>query len=236
VYSYGCSRPTSSLLLSGSVVNLLILSLSAVTAFENFGAMFYTVLFLPSPRTRAGTSEALTRSFPQFLYKSPSSQQHHLYSSSPFQPQFSPNMQLPLYALTATFCRGAWTPQERHHICRDICTFSLSRIQERDHVVKARAYLGESLLFYSIVHGGICAESTLDEAFVLSQAQALDPIPPDQRGPLHGLAIGVKDVMNTKGIMWSLCSIKMLMSPRYAYPIWLSHLQTDINQALIHQQ
>ncbi|KAI1215178.1 amidase signature enzyme [Annulohypoxylon truncatum] len=54
----------------------------------------------------------------------------------------------------------------------------LERIQERDSIVKAWTYL--------------------DPAFVLSQARALDQIPQDQRGPLHGLAIGVKDIMNTK--------------------------------------
>ncbi|KAI0896281.1 amidase signature enzyme [Annulohypoxylon nitens] len=54
----------------------------------------------------------------------------------------------------------------------------LGRIQERDSVVKAWAYL--------------------DPASVLSQARDLDQIPQDQRGPLHGLAIGVKDIMDTK--------------------------------------
>ncbi|KAI1089481.1 amidase signature enzyme [Rostrohypoxylon terebratum] len=54
----------------------------------------------------------------------------------------------------------------------------LRRIRERDNVVKAWAYL--------------------DPASVLSQARALDQIPQDQRGPLHGLAVGVKDIMNTK--------------------------------------
>ncbi|KAH7128870.1 amidase signature domain-containing protein [Dactylonectria macrodidyma] len=39
---------------------------------------------------------------------------------------------------------------------------------------------------------------TSDPSFVLSQARGLDNIPKNQRGPLHGLAIGVKDVMNTK--------------------------------------
>ncbi|KAM5349181.1 hypothetical protein ACJ41O_009004 [Fusarium nematophilum] len=48
------------------------------------------------------------------------------------------------------------------------------------------------------------ARSLLDRidehpAFILSQARALDQIPPSQRGPLHGLAIGIKDIMNTKG-------------------------------------
>ncbi|KAK3681295.1 amidase signature domain-containing protein, partial [Podospora appendiculata] len=55
----------------------------------------------------------------------------------------------------------------------------LGRIKERDDVVKAWIYL--------------------DPAYVLRQAQALDQVPHDQRGPLHGVAIAIKDVMNTKG-------------------------------------
>jgi Asp-tRNA(Asn)/Glu-tRNA(Gln) amidotransferase A subunit family amidase len=56
----------------------------------------------------------------------------------------------------------------------------LSRIKERDHVVKAWAYL--------------------DPNFVLAQARKLDQIPPEKRGPLHGIAVGVKDVILTKGM------------------------------------
>jgi Asp-tRNA(Asn)/Glu-tRNA(Gln) amidotransferase A subunit family amidase len=54
----------------------------------------------------------------------------------------------------------------------------LSRIQQRDPVVKAWAYL--------------------DPEFVLQRAQELDQVPPSQRGPLHGVAVGVKDVIYTK--------------------------------------
>lgn len=36
---------------------------------------------------------------------------------------------------------------------------------------------------------------------VLSQARALDQIPQAQRGPLHGVAGAIKDVMNTKGVI-----------------------------------
>ena len=56
----------------------------------------------------------------------------------------------------------------------------LSRIQARDHVIKAWAYL--------------------DPEFILEQARKLDAIPAEKRGPLHGLAVGVKDVILTKGI------------------------------------
>ena len=55
----------------------------------------------------------------------------------------------------------------------------LSRIKQRDHAVQAWAFL--------------------DPEFVLNEARRLDSIPSKERGPLHGLPIGVKDVMLTKG-------------------------------------
>src|SRR5450755_2704773 len=61
----------------------------------------------------------------------------------------------------------------------DYATSLLARIKERDDVVKAWAYL--------------------DPHFVLEQARKLDQIPPEKRGPLHGIAMGVKDVILTKG-------------------------------------
>ncbi|KAL2827456.1 amidase signature domain-containing protein [Aspergillus pseudoustus] len=54
----------------------------------------------------------------------------------------------------------------------------LSRIEARDATVKAWAYL--------------------DPDLVLEQARNLDALPVEKRGPLHGLPIGVKDVMYTK--------------------------------------
>ncbi|CAH0017807.1 unnamed protein product [Clonostachys rhizophaga] len=54
----------------------------------------------------------------------------------------------------------------------------LNRIQAHDAAVKAWAYL--------------------DPAFVLEQARALDRVPAKERGPLHGLPIGVKDAIYTK--------------------------------------
>ncbi len=55
----------------------------------------------------------------------------------------------------------------------------LDRIAERDSQVRAWAYL--------------------DRDYVLEQARALDAVPLEQRGPLHGMPIGVKDVIYTKG-------------------------------------
>lgn len=60
----------------------------------------------------------------------------------------------------------------------------LARIQERDHVQ---------------------AWECLDTDLVVSQAKSLDSIPPDKRGPLHGIAIGIKDVALTKGAFRSMC-------------------------------
>ncbi|TVY88508.1 Glutamyl-tRNA(Gln) amidotransferase subunit A [Lachnellula willkommii] len=54
----------------------------------------------------------------------------------------------------------------------------LDRVNARDNIVKAWAYL--------------------DPDFVLAQAKKLDEIPAEKRGPLHGIAIGVKDVILTK--------------------------------------
>lgn len=56
----------------------------------------------------------------------------------------------------------------------------LARIDARDGDVHAWAYLNHEL--------------------VLNQARQLDQVPLDQRGPLHGVAVGVKDVIYTKGI------------------------------------
>ncbi|KAK7967055.1 uncharacterized protein PG986_001332 [Apiospora aurea] len=54
----------------------------------------------------------------------------------------------------------------------------LSRIEQRDATVKAWAYL--------------------DPGYVVNQAKALDQAPREQRGPLHGVAVAVKDVIYTK--------------------------------------
>ncbi|KAH6887020.1 amidase [Thelonectria olida] len=54
----------------------------------------------------------------------------------------------------------------------------LARIERRDSTIMAWAYL--------------------DPGYVLEQARILDKIPAEKRGPLHGVAIGVKDVIYTK--------------------------------------
>jgi Asp-tRNA(Asn)/Glu-tRNA(Gln) amidotransferase A subunit family amidase len=59
----------------------------------------------------------------------------------------------------------------------------VARIQARDEAVQAWAYF--------------------DPKYVLEQAKALDAIPSSERGPLHGVAIAVKDVIYTKGRYFS---------------------------------
>lgn len=55
----------------------------------------------------------------------------------------------------------------------------LSHIAERDAAVKAWAYL--------------------DDDYVITQAKRLDRVPLDQRGPLHGVPVAIKDIIYTKG-------------------------------------
>jgi Asp-tRNA(Asn)/Glu-tRNA(Gln) amidotransferase A subunit family amidase len=81
------------------------------------------------------------------------------------------------YRLTASHALALM--QKGNLTVEDYAKSLLSRIKERDHVVKAWAYL--------------------DPGFVLAQARKLDQIPPEKRCPLHGIAIGVKDVILTKG-------------------------------------
>ncbi|CRK14480.1 hypothetical protein BN1723_017393 [Verticillium longisporum] len=61
----------------------------------------------------------------------------------------------------------------------------LSRIEARDPVVKAWAYL--------------------DPERVIAEARRLDQVPLEERGPLHGVAIGVKDVIYTKADALKTC-------------------------------
>lgn len=55
----------------------------------------------------------------------------------------------------------------------------LSRIERRNDAVRAWAYL--------------------DLGYVFAEARRLDGIPAEKRGPLHGVAVAVKDVIQTKG-------------------------------------
>jgi Asp-tRNA(Asn)/Glu-tRNA(Gln) amidotransferase A subunit family amidase len=82
-----------------------------------------------------------------------------------------------LYRLTA--CQALQLLKRGDLSVEDYAKSLLSHIKERDAVVKAWAYL--------------------DPVYVLQQARQLDEIPPEKRGLLHGLPIGVKDIILTKG-------------------------------------
>lgn len=86
-------------------------------------------------------------------------------------------VETPLYLLTATealsrFREGSLTVET---YARSL----LSRIQQRDQNVQAWAHL--------------------DPDYVMTQVRILDQVPAEKRGPLHGVVIGVKDVIQTKG-------------------------------------
>lgn len=70
----------------------------------------------------------------------------------------------------------------------------LSRVKDRDTEVRAWAYLNPEL--------------------IIAEARRLDAIPVEQRGPLHGVAVGVKDVILTKGISYHFSYRANLVSQR----------------------
>ncbi|RAR07678.1 amidase signature enzyme [Stemphylium lycopersici] len=86
------------------------------------------------------------------------------------------NMVAELYRLTAT--EVAAKIKSGEVTVEDYAKSLLKRIEARDEVVQAWAYL--------------------DAEYVIKQAKALDAIPKGDRGPLHGIAIAVKDVIYTK--------------------------------------
>ncbi|KAK8855834.1 amidase signature enzyme [Apiospora arundinis] len=80
------------------------------------------------------------------------------------------------YQLTATQMLAKL--KDRSLTVEEYARSLLSRIEQRDATVKAWAYL--------------------DPTYVIRQARELDQTPMDQRGPLHGIAVAVKDVIYTK--------------------------------------
>ncbi|KAK3072507.1 hypothetical protein LTR53_006689 [Teratosphaeriaceae sp. CCFEE 6253] len=82
------------------------------------------------------------------------------------------------YRLSATELRKAFDDSDLTVV--QYATSLLHHIRARQPTVKAWEYL--------------------DHSQVLQQAQALDSVPKDQRGPLHGVAVGIKDVIYTKGM------------------------------------
>jgi hypothetical protein len=98
-------------------------------------------------------------------------------STAKYQHSEQNNMGADLYKLTAT---EVLTKIRADEVSVEAYASSLlRRIEARDNAVQAWAYL--------------------DPAYVIEQARALDAIPKSERGPLHGVAIAVKDVIFTRG-------------------------------------
>jgi Asp-tRNA(Asn)/Glu-tRNA(Gln) amidotransferase A subunit family amidase len=84
-----------------------------------------------------------------------------------------------LYKLTATEVSAKIRAGEI--TVADYASSLVKRIEARDEAVQAWAYFNPE--------------------YVLEQAKALDAVPSAERGPLHGIAIAVKDVIYTKGML-----------------------------------
>lgn len=82
-----------------------------------------------------------------------------------------------LYKLSATQAAGLIRTNQLS--AQDYAKALLDRVRERDPQVRAWAYL--------------------DENAILKQARKLDALPPEKRGPLHGIAVGIKDIFLTRG-------------------------------------
>ncbi|PVH70770.1 amidase signature enzyme [Cadophora sp. DSE1049] len=80
----------------------------------------------------------------------------------------------------------------------DYASALLDRIESRNSIVKAWQYF--------------------DSDLVLSQARALDQVPHDQRGRLHGVAIAIKDIMTPKVARY--CLLDQDMQTKYGSPLY----------------
>lgn len=109
-----------------------------------------------------------------------------------------------LYQLTATEVLAKI--QNNEVTVEDYAKSLLKRIETRDEAVQAWAYL--------------------DPEYVISQAQALDAVPQSERGPLHGVAIAVKDVIYTKRMLKAGRKVNIIADGgyRYAHSVQLIYL------------
>ena len=82
-----------------------------------------------------------------------------------------------MWRISATTVQSRLRTQEL--TVEEYATSLLRRIVQRDHHVKAWVYY--------------------DHDAIIAEAKRLDRVPPEQRGPLHGIPVGVKDVILTKG-------------------------------------
>lgn len=90
-----------------------------------------------------------------------------------------PSPQMEAFRLTATQARKCIQSGELTVV--QYVKSLLDRVEKRDPVVKGWAYINPKQ--------------------VLEEASRLDQVPVADRGPLHGIAIGVKDVIYTKGMI-----------------------------------
>ena len=72
--------------------------------------------------------------------------------------------------------------------------------QTRQGVISAADLLGAALERIEALDDRLKAFMTVDEAGARRAAKALDALPPDRRGPLHGLPIAFKDLIATAGV------------------------------------
>ena len=66
--------------------------------------------------------------------------------------------------------------------------------------LKARAYADALLTRVDAIDGDIQAWAHLDADAVRREADRLDALPARQRGPLHGLPVGLKDIIHTRAL------------------------------------
>ena len=77
----------------------------------------------------------------------------------------------------------------------------------RSGALKAEDLMQHTLDRIAAVNGKVNAiVSQCDANDVLAQARAADKVPSEDRGPLHGLPIAIKDLANAKGVPTSLGS------------------------------
>jgi Asp-tRNA(Asn)/Glu-tRNA(Gln) amidotransferase A subunit family amidase len=78
-------------------------------------------------------------------------------------------------------------------------TATQALLKIRADELTVEAYAISLLNHISHLDLAVKAWAYLDVEYVLQQARSLDAVPKDERGPLHGIPIGIKDVMYTKG-------------------------------------
>lgn len=79
-------------------------------------------------------------------------------------------------------------------------TQALARIRAGELTIEG--YARSLLRRIDVRDADVGAWAYLDRDYVLQQAKALDKVPMQDRGPLHGMPVAVKDVIYTKGMSY----------------------------------